>query len=372
DDLLRLAYWESEIAAHASLDDLGWHDGALHLALTADLRADGAPIAFVHRDERDLLDLPVLSEEARALLPDDDLDSTQRLATSKADVLVRSRENGEEHFLTVTSSPRHRPLADDDERFQLVLDAQATLDVTTAAGGSALSDGVWDVVVRVVSCGWRKDVRVGAVRSARADGNCVSAVLGDPARVVTPYWTDMGNLSLDVGQHTSRVRHELSIPAVPEVDAGGSAGITIKVPLRVVASRPVHGAALRLVHEQSGKTVDAPAQLAPAAADGRGSSVLCAQVPEELDPGRWSVEVRLVGSGEGKFIRLKATMTAPADSGAPVFDLPARAGGADLAEESSTKLGPRDRVRATLARRSRWLPVRLRWAAIRAVRRARG
>ena len=39
DDLVRLADWEEDINARARLDDLGWHAGALHLAVTAELRA---------------------------------------------------------------------------------------------------------------------------------------------------------------------------------------------------------------------------------------------------------------------------------------------------------------------------------------------
>jgi poly(ribitol-phosphate) beta-N-acetylglucosaminyltransferase len=372
DDLVRLAGWEEEIEACARIDDLGWHAGALGIAVTAELRAGAEPVTYEARDGRTLLELPCLRPEAYAAIPMDALDSTTRLPQSRVDVLLRSRATAAEYFLPITVSRSRRPAggpepaggkegaADGvgDGRFRHLLHGEARVDVSTAAGSAPLGDGVWDVLVRVTSCGWSKDTRLGAIRSVSVDDHCVPAVLGKPARVVTPYWTDQGNLSLDVGQHTSQLGRTVvvgngtggrGLRTALEVDA---TALSFALPLRAVVSEQLADAALRLTHEGSGAAVCVAAELVPAVTEDMGHSLLCAEVDRRrLSPGRWSVEVQLVGDAQGRFTALPATVTVPADGKAPVLDALARPGGRGAKEPPEETRNRRSGAAARFGRR---------------------
>ncbi len=312
-DLLRLAEWEEDLGATARLDDLRWHSGALQLEVSAELRVGGEPVTFAQEDGRDLLHLPSLTGEGRKAVSDADLDATARLRLSKVDVLVRSRESAAEHYLPITFTASRQPV-DGGGTFRQVLHGEATLDVSTAAGGAPLADGIWDVLVRVTSCGWASPVRLGSVRSSGASDQRQSAALGDPVRAVTPYWTDQGNLSLDLGQRTSRLSRDLLTPT-PEPArvqrAGGGAGLSLSIPLRLLALRPGTGGSVRLVHEVSGEEVRAPAELVPERTEDTSYSVLHAQLDGNLASGQWSVEIRPLPTGA--FVRLPRVVEVAAD-----------------------------------------------------------
>jgi poly(ribitol-phosphate) beta-N-acetylglucosaminyltransferase len=320
-DLERLAGWEEQITAQSCLDNLGWHASVLHLGVTAELRAGRQPLHFVHHEGRDLLDLRTPTAAGRETISDDDLDATARLLKAKVDVLVRSRTSAAEYFLPVKASTTRQPVPGTTNRFGLQLHGQATLDLSTVAGGSALPDGIWDLIVRVTSCGWTKNARLGSTRGAAQ--HCLPAVLGDPARVVTPYWTDKHNLSLDIAQQTSRLDHNLAASQPPHVRSG-TTGLTISIPLPAMASHTIHGGAIELVHQTTGEHLTAPAALMPAATNPAGHSILRAHIRRELDPGHWSIHVRLVDQQHGRFVTLPAILAAPADGGAPIIEAPTR------------------------------------------------
>ena len=281
-------------------------------------------------------------------------------------MLIRSRETAAEYFLPVTFRPS-RTTVDGGEQFRVLLHGEAKLDAETAAGGAALARGIWDVVARITSCGWTKDARLGSVRSPAADDHCVPAVVGAPARVVTPFWTDKGNLSLDVAQRSSQLGRELVVTRPEARTAAG--GLALTIPMRAVVAQPVTDAAVRLVHEASGRTVDTDAELAPAVAGGTAGSTLRAQVVTALEPGRWSVEVRLVGPERGEFTALPATVTVPAGTGAPVVEVLSRAA---RAADGASKEPGRDRLDGDgIRRRGRRLVRRLQRGISRRRRRQR-
>jgi glycosyltransferase involved in cell wall biosynthesis len=355
-DLVHLAAWEEDISALVRLDDIGWHDGALRLVVTGELRAGPVPVTFTHRDGRDLL-TPPLHEDALAVIPEEDLDSTARLAQSKLDVLVRSRETSAEFLLPVTYTPCREPIDDSGERFRLVLRGEARLDVTTVGGKAPLANGIWDVVARISSCGWTKDTRVGSVRLPSVSDHCVPAVLGNPPRVVTPYWTDKGNLSVDVGQRTSHLAEHVLAGDQSSLRQDSS-GLLLCLALRAVVAQSVTDAAVRLVHEASGREVDTPAELVPAVSGGTGRSELRACIGSGLEPGRWTVHVRLVDAEQGRFVAVPASVTVPARGGAPAIGVlrrpdeegaPAAPGGSPRSAELARAL----RVGRRLARKVR-------------------
>ncbi|SDT11925.1 glycosyltransferase family 2 protein [Actinopolymorpha singaporensis] len=332
DDLVRLAHWESGIRHHAELEDLAWHGGTLRMSLTSQLRAGREPMTFRHVDGRDILD-PPLSAEAAELVSAAELDATDRLTQSKVDVILRSRDNGAEHYLPVTFTSDRPGVGAGDSTFALELRTEATLDADTAAGGAPLERGVWDVVARISSCGWRKDTRLGSVRTARAGAHRAPAVAGTPPRVITPYWTDKGNLSVDVAQRTSSVGNDLLIsgaatlgPARAAADSAGSADgvgeseLLLALPLRTVVATEIDVAAVQLLHEGSGVAVQVPGRLVPYVHDGMGCSRLSAQFSRDaLSAGRWSVRVRLVAAEQGTFVPLPVTVTVPAGGGLPAL-----------------------------------------------------
>ncbi|MGW5358858.1 glycosyltransferase family 2 protein [Actinopolymorpha pittospori] len=375
DDLVRLAAWETSIVNHAELDDLGWYEGALQLALTCELRAGRAPIGYLHADGQDVL-LPPLADDAAGALPDADRDATARLNQSRVDVLLRSRETAAEYFLPVTFTSSRRALGEGDgdgESFRFLLHGEARLDPTTAGGGVPLERGIWDVVARITSCGWTKDARLGSVRSVRASRHCVPAVLGDPAVAVTPYWTDKGNLSVDVGEKTSRLRQELLFPTAPSLATAGS-DLVLTLPLRAVTAAEVAGA-VRLAHEDSGAMVDAAAVLAPAVDAGVGRSDLSARLSRsDLGVGRWSVQVRLVTPEHGGFTPLPVSVTVPSGPGVPVVEALDRS----TTREARTDDGPEERTEGFRSELSAWLRTGRRLARraggrlTRQVRRSRG
>ncbi|MFD2081606.1 glycosyltransferase family 2 protein [Actinopolymorpha cephalotaxi] len=205
DDLLGFADWENNIAATVRLDDLGWQDGTLQLTLTAELRNGDKLLTFAHRNGRDTLDVHcTLSPAGQAALTEADPDCTSRLQKSKVDVLARNRDTRAEYLLPTTFSRTRYPVAEQGAVFGQVFQARATVDIATAASGRPLPTGTWDLFVRITSCGWTKETRLGADRSDAATDHCVPSVDSQRDMMVTPYWTDKGNLSLDVGKHTNR------------------------------------------------------------------------------------------------------------------------------------------------------------------------
>jgi poly(ribitol-phosphate) beta-N-acetylglucosaminyltransferase len=399
DALLQFAEWEEQIRAHPRLDDLGWHAGTLRLAVTAELRANRVPMTFTHRDGRDLL-LPPLPPDALEGVPEDDLDATARLPMARLDVILRARGTSAEFFAPMTYSSIRKTAdrtgdktgaqsgrtGEVDEQFRLLLQGDAEIDVATVAASGALPSGIWDVSVRLSGWGWTRDARLGAVRATAASEHCVPAILGDPPRVVTPHWTNRANLSLDVGEQNITPGPELLAATKPKV-AGTPPDATLTIPLRTVVPEARSDATVRLTPEGSGKAVELDAELAPAVSDGTAHSDLCVRLTERLDPGRYSVAVRLfrrppasassggVSRDGGKkkkttkaasdidgFTALPATLTMPKWSRSPVVDVLTRSGpgkdfdtGAEAARPAWARLERKGRrlargVRRRLAR----------------------
>ncbi|GAA2755522.1 glycosyltransferase family A protein [Actinopolymorpha rutila] len=328
DDLVSFANWENDIAAAAQLDDVGWQAGTLQLTLTAELRNGGELLTFAHRDGRDALGVySTLSPAGQAALTEADLDCTSRLQKSKVDVLARDRDTRAEYLLPTTFNCVRHPVAEQGAVFGQVFQAKAAVDIATAASGRPLPTGTWDLFVRLTSCGWTKETRLGSHRSDAATYHCVPAVLANPDTVVTPYRTDKGNLTLDVGNHTNRLDSLHIMRELPQIGYGdNSLDLHISVPLTAVVPQPVNGSsALRLTQNTvAGSVVTIPAALTPAETTAAAGSILLARHHGELDPGRWSVEVRLTAGTA--FVRLPATVITTTD-GVPTVEalsLPAR------------------------------------------------
>lgn len=163
-------------------------------------------MTFRQDGERRLLGLP-LSDEALKALDDQGIALDAPLAKSDVDLVVRHREDARQFYLPVKSELHE--VAAGDGVFRQRISARAELDPETAASGAPLDKGIWDLHLRIKSCGWSKETRLGAVRGADVEAGRLAALTGESKRLVLPYWTDgPGNLSLDVDQHTNKLEGE--------------------------------------------------------------------------------------------------------------------------------------------------------------------
>ncbi|MFL5996364.1 MAG: glycosyltransferase family 2 protein [Streptomyces sp.] len=310
-DIRTLAEWEAGIKPTGELTSLEWQDGTLHVGFDSELHFGDEPMTFRQDGERRLLGLP-LSDEALKALDDQGIALDAPLAKSDVDLVVRHREDARQFYLPVKSELHEVPAG--DGVFRQRISARAELDPETAASGAPLDKGIWDLHLRIKSCGWSKETRLGAVRGADVEAGRSAALVGDAARLVLPYWTDgPGNLSLDVDQHTGKLEGE----AVARMDPAAASveGATVRLPL------PLHHAVdggeplqLRFERKNVGKY---PADAT--VADG----ALTAELPlEQLTGMRWAVRVGVPSAarGERKWTRLPVDVVVAADGTATVID----------------------------------------------------
>ena len=310
-DVRALAHWEAGIRPTGSLTSLAWENGTLNIGLSAEYEVDGAPMAFRRDGDRDLLGLP-LSEKALKALAGQHITLDAPVDGSDVDLVVRHREDATQYYLPVDSEP-HRPDTESGS-FRQQISARAALDPESAAAGAPLAKGIWDVHLRIKSCGWSKETRLGAVRGEDVEAGRLAALTGEPRRLVLPYWTDgPGNLSLDVDQHTGKLEREavaLMNPAAAVVD-----GSTVRLPLPLHLSADTPDAVLlRFERKNVGKFP------ADAVVDGRTVS---APLPlEHLTGQRWAVRIGVPSAARGgaHWTRLPIDVVVDADGIARVID----------------------------------------------------
>ena len=160
DRLIALARVESAIEPTVELEDVRSEAGQLVLGLSGRLTyGDGTPLAFARNGERLYWDPPVdLGPEVTP----SDREVTSELDRSRVDVFVRVRKERADFVLPVES----RVLRHDDDSLHVSLAAEARLDPVTAAAGTPLTGGSWDVVACVRTAGWARVASVGPVPEA--------------------------------------------------------------------------------------------------------------------------------------------------------------------------------------------------------------
>ncbi|WP_030601621.1 glycosyltransferase family 2 protein [Streptomyces fulvoviolaceus] len=311
EDIRALAAWEVRIKPTGTLDSLEWENGRLNIGFSAEYEVDGVPLTFGRDGERDLLELP-LSDEAREALAKQGITLDAPVDDSDVDLVIRHRENAAQYYLPVDSAPHRLDTADGSFRQRIT--ARAVLDPETAAAGVPLTKGIWDLHLRIKSCGWSKEARIGAVHGEDVEAGRLAALTGEPRRLVLPYWTDgPGNLSLDVDQHTGKLERDavmLVDPAAAVVDGGT---VRLPLPLHVAADA---GDPVQLRFERK----NAGAFSADAVVDGRTVS---APLPlEKLTGMRWAVRIGVPSAarGEAKWTRLPVDVVVDADGKGRVID----------------------------------------------------
>ncbi|AXE77858.1 glycosyltransferase family 2 protein [Streptomyces atratus] len=310
-DIEELAGWEAGIKPTGFLESLKWDAGRLGAGFTAEYQTDGEPMTFRTEGEEDLLNLP---------LAQDTLDAVVGLGASplatvdkaKVDLVVRERTTAAEFFQPVEFT-RERIPSDDGTTFRLVLRAEATIDPESAANGAPLGDGIWDVLIRISSCGWTKETRLGSARAENMETGRRGALSGEPVRLVLPYWTEPhGNLSLDVDLATSRFDRDLkSLTPKDTVLADGR--IELPVPLAMNGTVGTESARLRFKPLSGGSTAETVATLTA----GPTAAVLSAHLPDGLGAGRfWGIEIGLPSARRGKprWAKLPVVIAVAADA----------------------------------------------------------
>ncbi|WP_432076712.1 glycosyltransferase family A protein [Streptomyces wuyuanensis] len=271
--------WEAGIRPTGTLTPLTWQNGSLDIAFDAEMQIDGEPMTFRRDGDRDPLAL-ALSDEALKAPTDQGVKLDASLDKSDVDLVVRHREDTWHFYLPVKSEPHREPTG--DGVFRQRISARSVLNLQTAAAGGPLDKGIWDLRLRINSCGWSKKTRLGTVRGEDVEAGRTAALTDDPARLVLPYWTDgPGNLSLDVGQHTGKLGGEAVArvdPSVASID-----GVTVRLPLHIMVGG---GEPLRLHFERNvGKY--------PADAVSDGAVPTARPLLEQLTGRRWAVQIKV-------------------------------------------------------------------------------
>lgn len=132
------------------------------------------------------------------------------------ELVLRERDSKTEFRLPVTHTQTPDVGADEDEgRFTYDRAGfEATVDITTAADGSPLPDGLWDISLAVGAQGITREVRIGSKRAADVSGEAATHIVetSEGSRAVTLYTTHPhSNFTLDLGERKHAVLPQISL-----------------------------------------------------------------------------------------------------------------------------------------------------------------
>jgi glycosyltransferase involved in cell wall biosynthesis len=183
---------ENGLRAEVVLDSIEATPTVLRLAVSAMMSySDGTPVRLIERgDTVSWQPPPPLAGDATIVA--DDLDFTSEVAATKLSLVLRHRDSLVEYEVPLLLQDRTRVI---DDVLTIAPRGTVTIDPSTVAIGSELATGTWDTFIELRSCGWVSVRRLGRVGGRPDVGH----------RVVEPYTTDLGNLSVRVS--------EFSLPA---------------------------------------------------------------------------------------------------------------------------------------------------------------
>ncbi|MEU8993139.1 glycosyltransferase family 2 protein [Streptomyces sp. NPDC048558] len=141
-----------------------------------------------------------------------------RVATEDVttELLLRERDSKEEFRLPLTHTATPGLGADEDEGHYAYEKAgfEASVDITTAADGGPLRDGLWDISLAIGAQGITREVRIGSKRSTAVSGKAATHVVNtaEGPRAVALYTTyPHGNFTLDLGEQKHAVLPHLGL-----------------------------------------------------------------------------------------------------------------------------------------------------------------
>ncbi|EGX59583.1 glycosyl transferase family protein [Streptomyces zinciresistens K42] len=313
DRLSAMARLRLHLVRHRMLDDV-----LELLRFEAELARSDAATPVLVDDGRALARYPFLRDPVRAI-PDNCYDvtaqlgirhritraelaaSTLRLAGHgylhrvetrqvSTDLILRERKSGTEFRVpgTHTATPG---LGSDHDAGRFAYDRagfEAVVDVTTAADGKPLPDGLWDISLRVGAQGISKEVRVGSKRAEDVSGAACTHIIAtdESLRAVTLYTTNPhGNFTLDIGEKKHAVRSQLHLDAV-RCAVDGVAGLEFSGLSSLVVG-PANTLAVVLENERGDRAAF------PATPIHEDGTFTVRVAPAELPAGVWRGELRL-------------------------------------------------------------------------------
>jgi hypothetical protein len=237
---------------------------------------DGDPLVVVERDGRYWLDPRIVA----GAVDDKWTDATDDLENAEVEAFVRERDSAIEWF--VPGDIRltlERSGAGGGDRHRLLFRGVVELDPMTLHGGRPLPKGAWDLTLRVKALGIGRRTRVGAERAPSADRGALPAVLGSPAHLVLPYWTDTyGNLTIDIDERAKSWAKAVAERGVAKAQVHDGR-LAAKLP--VVTSDDTSPAPVRIVLDQTsgGSACWLPARLEPRDGEVHLASDITSDVP---------------------------------------------------------------------------------------------
>ena len=135
------------------------------------------------------------------------------------ELVLRERDSGTEYRLPVTHTATPGLGADEDGGLFRYENAgfEAEVDITTAADGRPLVDGLWDISLAVGAQSVSREARVGSKRSDAVSPAARTRVVATPVglRAVTLYTTKpYGNFTLDLGEKKHKVAPRLALDSL--------------------------------------------------------------------------------------------------------------------------------------------------------------
>jgi hypothetical protein len=139
--------------------------------------------------------------------------ATENVTTA---LVLRERDSKEEFRLPVKHTATPGLGADEDQGHYTYEKAgfEAAVDITTAADGSPLQDGLWDISLAIGAQGITREVRIGGKRAVDVSGEPATHLVNttEGPRAVTLYTTrPHGNFTLDLGEQKYAVLPHLSL-----------------------------------------------------------------------------------------------------------------------------------------------------------------
>jgi poly(ribitol-phosphate) beta-N-acetylglucosaminyltransferase len=250
-----MAYGEhiAGIRGSATLTTAEWHDGVLGIGFDVRLvTASGDAMPLVDYDGQLHLDVPVDLDDNN-LVPWRDREVGDVADRSHVDLVVRHRADSAEFFNAASVTTTATEVA--PGRVFLTHTGRARFDPTTWAGGAPLWPGVWDFYLRLSTCGFDKEIRLGATRVSTVAGSSVRVQLSDvDGTMVRPYWTiPHDNLSVTVDAIAAVPAPMLALcPEDIELDAGGLPAVRLPFDVRTTT---VDALALCLTNVVTGRVI---------------------------------------------------------------------------------------------------------------------
>ncbi|MFI5689049.1 glycosyltransferase family 2 protein [Streptomyces sp. NPDC051636] len=217
-----------------------------------------------------------------------------RVETRKVttELILRERDSKAEYRLPVTHTATPGLGAEEDDgRFTYDLAGfEATVDITTAADGEPLPEGLWDISLAIGAQGLSKEVRIGSKRAEDVSGKANTQVVGadEELRAVTLYTTKPhGNFTLDLGELKHEVLRHLSLG---DIRWAADAPTELEITGRCTLAAYPDGALVVELAEGEGGSSAFPARRVSGSSDGD----FVVRVPvTELPAGIWNGELRL-------------------------------------------------------------------------------